>query len=80
MTTRAGASKRRESRFKADCVRWARARGIPVAKLTECVGIPDVPFHAQVQFRLSTMNLSPGCIVIEPGPLMIATPGVTKPA
>ena len=42
--TRAGASKRRESRFKAECVKWARARGVPVAKLTECVGIPDAIF------------------------------------
>jgi len=35
---------RREGAFKAHCVKYARALGIQVAKLTECVGIPDSIF------------------------------------
>jgi hypothetical protein len=42
--TKAGFSKHREGRFKAKCVKWARDRKIPVAKLTDCIGIPDAIF------------------------------------
>ncbi len=31
----------RESTLERWCVKWARARGIQVGKLTECVGLPD---------------------------------------
>lgn len=34
-------SKRRESALESTAVRWARDRGIVVAKLTELVGVPD---------------------------------------
>lgn len=32
---------RRESALEAWCVKWARARGVQVAKLTELIGVPD---------------------------------------
>ena len=32
---------RRESALEARCVKYARAFGVVVAKMTECVGIPD---------------------------------------
>ena len=35
---------RRESALESWCVKWARARGVVVAKLTECAGIPDRVF------------------------------------
>lgn len=33
--------KRRESSLEQRCVRWARARGVQVGKLSECAGLPD---------------------------------------
>ena len=36
--------KRRESATESYCVKWARSRGIVVAKLTECNGVPDRVF------------------------------------
>lgn len=35
---------RRESRLEARCVKFARASGVVVAKMTECVGVPDRVF------------------------------------
>jgi hypothetical protein len=32
---------RRESALESRAVKWARTRGIIVAKLTECAGVPD---------------------------------------
>ncbi len=32
---------RRESALESRAVKWARARGVVVGKLTECAGIPD---------------------------------------
>jgi hypothetical protein len=33
--------RRRESALEARCVKWARAKGIQVGKLSECIGLPD---------------------------------------
>ena len=38
--------RRRESTLEARAVKWARARGVQVGKLTECVGLPDRIFFA----------------------------------
>ena len=37
-------SNHRESVLEAQCVKWARVRGIQVSKNTELVGIPDRTF------------------------------------
>ena len=41
MTPRLRNKARREGALEAWCVKWARARGVQVGKLTECVGLPD---------------------------------------
>lgn len=33
--------RRKESALERRAVKWARARGVQVGKLTECVGLPD---------------------------------------
>lgn len=41
MPPRCRAKSRRESALETRAVAWARARGVQVGKLTECVGLPD---------------------------------------
>lgn len=36
-----GKVRRREAALSARCAKWARARGVPVAKLSECAGMLD---------------------------------------
>lgn len=36
---------KRESPLEADCVAWARSRGIQVSKNTQCIGMPDRTFY-----------------------------------
>jgi hypothetical protein len=38
---RARRGRQRESALEARCVAWARAHGVQVGKLTQCVGLPD---------------------------------------
>jgi hypothetical protein len=39
-----GTPHRREAALEARCVKWARVKGVQVAKLAECVGMPDRVF------------------------------------